>query len=200
MAGGPLLLSRIDRGAWQFAAMTFLFGAALGLAVGFGAVALSNPDSDSHVRTVVDFHFQMLNISTPRQADKLMNIFVKWRYPPGTDRCPFHPTDNHCIQYQHAPMEWIRNVTQSEQEGLVLGAEWERVALLICRHLYDHYTVAAVSVLVQVNGDGRSWVEAYEPGAHGSTCTIGPSDFLPIERPNTLPSFADGDDGPGRPR
>ena len=128
MAGGPLLLSRIDRGAWQFAAMTFLFGAALGLAVGFGAVALSNPDSDSHVRTVVDFHFQMLNISTPRQADKLMNIFVKWRYPPGTDRCPFHPTDNHCIQYQHAPMEWIRNVTQSEQEGLVLGAEWERVA------------------------------------------------------------------------
>ena len=155
---GPLLISRMDRGAWKLAAVTFLIGVTLGLAVAFGAVSLSKDGA----RTVVDFHFQMLNISTPRQNDKFLNVFVKWRYPSDADRCPFHPTDNDCIQYQRSPMNFVRNVTQFEQPGLPLGSEWERVALFICRHLYASYSLVAVSVLVQVNGDGRSWVRAYE--------------------------------------
>eukprot|EP00325_Prymnesiales_sp_UTEX-LB-985_P027469 CAMPEP_0174739972 /NCGR_PEP_ID=MMETSP1094-20130205/72493_1 /TAXON_ID=156173 /ORGANISM="Chrysochromulina brevifilum, Strain UTEX LB 985" /LENGTH=203 /DNA_ID=CAMNT_0015943599 /DNA_START=26 /DNA_END=637 /DNA_ORIENTATION=+ len=178
--------------------LTFALGAVIATLV---AVGISSRDIRAPaVREVVDFHFQMLNISSPRQNDKLLNIFVKWRYPSGTDRCPFNPTDNNCIQYQLIPMEYIRNVTQQAQPGLPLGAEWERVVLHLCRYLMDNYVIIAVSVLLQVNGDGRSWVQAYEPGAHGSTCTIGPPEFAPIEKWNPLPDFVDGDDGPGQPK
>ena len=191
-------------------ALTLLVGLLLGSLITLGT-ALSVCDSGTAMveamrltadaaQEHVDFHFQMLNISTPRQHDKLMNVFVKWRYPPSDAHCPFHPTDNTCIQYQHAPMDFIRNVTQVAQPGLPLGAEWERVALFMCRHLYSTYLIDAVSVLVQVNGDGRSWVEAYEPGAHGSTCTIGPKNFQPIELWNPQPDFVDGDEGPGWPK
>ena len=175
------------------------FGAGLGLAVSSSALLLAQAPRSS-VQTNVDFHFQMLNISTPRQHDKLMNIFVKWRYPDGADRCPYSPIDNNCIQYQNLVLPWLRNVTQFEQPGLPLGAEWERVALHICRHLYSTYVVSAVSVLVQVNGDGRDWVEAYEPSAHGATCTIGPPEFPPLVRANPLPDFEGNDVGPGQPK
>ena len=38
----------------------------------------------------------------------------------------------------------------------------------MCRAIWAHYdNLAGVSVLLQVNGDGRSWVRSYEPGAHG---------------------------------
>ena len=151
-------------------------------------------------QTNMDFHFQMLNISTPRQHDKLMNIFIKWRYPDRADLCPYDPVDNNCIQYQNLVLPWVRNVTQYAQPGLPLGAEWERVALFICRHLKATYIISAVSVLVQVNGDGRDWVKAYEPSAHGATCTIGPPEFAPLVRANPLPDFEGNDVGPGQPK
>ena len=37
----------------------------------------------------VDFHFQMLNISTPRQGGKLLNLFIKFRYQHSAEQCPF---------------------------------------------------------------------------------------------------------------
>ena len=207
----PKFLSSHGRPPMLHAVLLLLVGVLLGSLVTLGAafsasrcdvdiVAAALRENSEVAQENVDFHFQMLNISTPRQSDKLMNVFVKWRYPPSTAHCPFHPTDNTCIQYQHAPMDFIRNVTQVAQPGLPLGAEWERVALFMCRHLYSSYLIAAVSVLVQVNGDGRTWVEAYEPGAHGSTCTIGPPNFQPIELWNPQPDFVDGDEGPGRPK
>ena len=69
----------------------------------------------------------------------------------------------------------------------------ERVTLTLCRSIYDQFDVAAVSTLGQVNGDGRNATERdgapYEPGAHSATCTIGPSDFAPIDRYNYLPNL-----------
>ena len=155
--------------------------------------------STENTPELVDFHFQILNISSPRQSDKILNVFVKWRYLYNDLQCPFSQSDNNCIQYQIAPRSFILNVTGSEQPGLPLGAEWERVALYLCRGLWSSYSLAALSVLLQVNGDGRSWVEAYEPGAHGATCTIGPPGFEPEARFNFLPDFVDGDIGPGKP-
>ena len=188
------------RVAWAMALCGFVMGASIASAVW----AAARPDKSgisppSSSEPKVDFEFQLLNISSPRQMGKLMNIFVKWRYPQDPTYCPFSPTDNTCIQYQLTPRQFILNVTDGIA-GPPVESEWERVALFLCRHFYANERIVAVSVLVQVNGDGRSWVSAYEPGAHGSTCTIGPPDFPPLQRWNPLPDYVDGDDGPGAPR
>ena len=78
-------------------------------------------------------------------------------------------------------------------------AEWERVALTICRGLWNQLQrnarglISALSASVHVSGDSRSATSRgrmpYEPGAHSATCTIGPDDFAPITFPNGLPNL-----------
>ena len=82
-----------------------------------------------------------------------------------------------------------------------LGAEWERVNLALCRAIYagaygpTAQPIAAVSTLLQVNGDGRPYAERgptmpFEPDAHGTTCTIGADGtFSPVEFYNRLPDY-----------
>ena len=93
----------------------------------------------------------------------------------------------------------ILNTTMHAQPGLPLDSEWERVNLALCRGIWSRYTslIAMLSTSVHVNGDGRSAAERgempYEPGAHSSTCTIGPrdgrSDFAPLAVRNELPNL-----------
>ena len=149
----------------------------------------------------VDFHFQMLNISTPRQGGKSLNLFIKFRYPHSAEQCPFSTVDNNCIQYQRGMRELALNLTRDGTDGTFypeLGAEWERVNLALCRAIYagaygpTAQPIAAVSTLLQVNGDGRPYAERgptmpFEPDAHGTTCTIG--DIPPVQRPNHLPNL-----------
>ena len=149
----------------------------------------------------VDFHFQMLNISTPRQGGKSLNLFIKFRYPHSAEQCPFSAVDNNCIQYQKGMRELALNLTRDGTDGTFypeLGAEWERVNLALCRAIYagaygpTAQPIAAVSTLLQVNGDGRPYSERgptmpFEPDAHGTTCTIG--DIPPVQRPNHLPNL-----------
>ena len=145
------------------------------------------------VSAKVDFTFQILNMQTPRQENKTMNVFVRLRYPEDQSHCPFSPTDNTCIQYQLKMRQLILDVALRPTPALPMGAEWERVTLALCRGIFDGFPIVAVSTLVQVNGDGRDAAERgpapYEPGAHSATCTIGPSDFLPIDRFNYLPNL-----------
>ena len=146
------------------------------------------------VSAKVDFTFQILNMQTPRQENKTMNVFVRLRYPEDQSHCPFSPTDNTCIQYQLKMRQLILDVALRPTPALPMDAEWERVTLALCRGIFDGgFPIIAVSTLVQVNGDGRDAAERgpapYEPGAHSATCTIGPSDFLPIDRFNYLPNL-----------
>ena len=148
----------------------------------------------------VDFHFQMLNISTPRQGGKSLNLFIT-RYPHSAEQCPFSAVDNNCIQYQKGMRELALNLTRDGTDGTFypeLGAEWERVNLALCRAIYagaygpTAQPIAAVSTLLQVNGDGRPYAKRgptmpFEPDAHGTTCTIG--DIPPVQRPNHLPNL-----------
>eukprot|EP00930_Biecheleria_cincta_P102023 TRINITY_DN93693_c0_g1_i1.p1 TRINITY_DN93693_c0_g1~~TRINITY_DN93693_c0_g1_i1.p1 ORF type:complete len:221 (-),score=12.43 TRINITY_DN93693_c0_g1_i1:54-683(-) len=173
--------------------LTFLLGAGISagilVAVWGGLPAAASPE--------VDFSFQVLGINTTRQGGKMMNVFVKWRYRQGEDHCPFHPTNNDCIQYQKDTHSMILDVALNPTPALPLGSEWERVALTLCRNIWSewNYLIAAVSVSVHVNGDGRSaaarGVMPYEPGAHGATCTIAPppTAFEPISFKNALPSL-----------
>eukprot|EP00966_Prymnesium_polylepis_P205756 4767820-Prymnesium_polylepis.1 len=168
-----------------------LFLGGVGVGVGAGVGITRRTDA---VQTKVDFTFQILGLDTPRQLKKTMDVFVRLRYPEDSAHCPFSPTDNDCIQYQLKMRQLILNITlRPEPWNVPMGAEWERVTLALCRSIYDEFDVAAVSTLVQVNGDGRNATERggapYEPGAHSATCTIGPPDFAPIDRYNHLPNF-----------
>lgn len=63
--------------------------------------------------------------------------------------------------------------------------------MAICKGIWGKWpTIAALSTSVQVNGDGRTAAQRhgapFEPGAHGSTCTLGPDDFAPIAFYNYL--------------
>ena len=71
----------------------------------------------------------------------------------------------------------------------------ERVNLALCRALWSKWSarLSAVSTAVHVNGDGRDAARRgdapYEPGAHGTVCTIGDEGLAPIELPNRLPNY-----------
>jgi len=77
---------------------------------------------------------------------------------------------------------------------LPADAEWERVNLALCEKLWSGWStlLSAVSTAIHVNGDGRSAAERrgapYEPGAHGTVCTIGQG-LAPIQLPNRLPNY-----------
>jgi len=164
------------------------------LVTGLASVLLSlcsaNPEK-------VDFEFSMRGIVTPRQENKTLDIFVRWRYFPRDDQCPFSPTDNNCIQYQLWTRSLILNLTLHPSAALPINAEWERVNLALCRAIWAQYSygIQALSTSLHVNGDGRSAAERkgglmpYEPGAHGSTCTLGPDTFPPIAFVNELPNL-----------
>lgn len=101
------------------------------------------------------------------------------------------------------PAQWdahsyVMNTALNGTSELPLEAEWERVALVLCRGIWDRWAtraglISALSTSVHVNGDGRSAAERgvmpYEPGAHGATCTIGPDNFAPIAIENRLPNY-----------
>jgi len=151
----------------------------------------------------VEFSFQVLGIVTPRQNNKTANVFVRFRYSNDERFCPFSPTDNTCVQYQFFMRSTILNITQHPTVALPMEAEWERVNLAICRALWGqtnprrYPNIVALSTAFHVNGDGRSAAERgimpYEPGAHGSTCTIGPdgiaAGFEPVHFYNRLPNL-----------
>ena len=143
----------------------------------------------------VDFEFSVLGINTPRQDNKTLNVFVRWRYRPSSTQCPFSATDNTCIQYQLWMRSRILDITLHDFSELGVMAEWERVNLAICRAIWKEYPgqLEALSTSLHVNGDGRSAYERgampYEPGAHGTTCTIGDDQFAPISFYNRLPNL-----------
>ena len=63
-----------------------------------------------------------------------------------------------------------------------------------CRAIWAKYdNLDALSTSLHVNGDGRSAAirgeMPYEPGAHGTTCTLGQADFAPISFANSLPNL-----------
>ena len=182
---------------YAFPIFSFFLGAAVASAVllgVFGVVRLRSR-SDLSGDVSVDFAFQVLNISTPRQLNKTLNVFVKFRYTEDTGRCPFSATDNTCPQYQLFMRDYILNTTLYPTEELPIEAEWERVNLKICRGLWGIYpNIGALSTSLQVNGDGRPASQRgpmpYEPGAHGTTCTIGAdATFAPVEFYNRLPDY-----------
>lgn len=143
----------------------------------------------------VDFEFQILGIHTPRQFGKTLNVFVRFRYASDARYCPFSPTDNLCPQYQLFMRDAILNLTTHPTPELPMPAEWERVNLAMCRTLWGVYpNVVALSTALHVNGDGRNASARgdmpYEPGAHGTTCTIGgDAGWTPIQYFNRLPNL-----------
>ncbi len=114
---------------------------------------------------------------------------------------PFAPADplRLCVRAAR-----ILNVTQNPTPELPVMAEWERVNLAICRAIWAKYDmITALSTSLHVNGDGRPAAERggapFEPGPHGSTCTIGHvqgDGFVPIDFFNRLPQLG-GTGGPG---
>ena len=164
------------------------------------APAGGNPVTE--VQETVEFAFQVLGIVTPRQNNKTANVFVRFRYSNDEKYCPFSSTDNNCVQYQTFMRSTILNITMVPTQTLPIEAEWERVNLAICRALWGTYprkypNIVALSTNFHVNGDGRSAAQRgimpYEPGAHGTTCTIGPegmiSGFEPVHFYNRLPNL-----------
>ena len=171
--------------------LTFLLGVCTTLlgvwAANLGAAG--QPSSRAAVgQEKVDFSFQILGINTTRQLNKTMDVFVRWRYPHNSD-CPWSGMDN-CIQYQKKMHSTILDIATRPTPDLPLAAEWERVNLAICRRIWSGFSdqIAALTTTTHVNGDGRSAAargrQPYEPGAHGSTCTIG--DIEPLFIPNRL--------------
>ena len=172
-----------------------VFGAGLATAVLASSYGFASMQA-SQVTENVDFSFQIMGIQTPRQGGKIANVFVRFRYNTDPAHCPYSSTDNVCIQYQYYMRSTILNIVMNQTEDLPLPAEWERVNLAICRNLYAKYpNVVALSTAFHVNGDGRPADERgsmpWEPGAHGSTCTIGPTGlhYEPIHYLNHLPNL-----------
>ena len=163
----------------------------VGLVLGFSTGSYATGDD---LTPKVDFEFQIKGINTTRQLNKTMDVYVRWRYKPGTNKCPWSPTDNTCIQYQLGIHAGILDLALRGRSGLELTAEWERVNLAICEGIWGNWStlLSALSTAVHVNGDGRSAAERgpqpYEPGAHGSVCTIG-TGIQPVELPNHLPNY-----------
>mmetsp|Transcript_8187 Transcript_8187/g.21413 ORF Transcript_8187/g.21413 Transcript_8187/m.21413 type:complete len:205 (-) Transcript_8187:276-890(-) len=172
---------------------TFLLGGAISAIVFLALNQLGK--GNSAVSTSIDFSFQILGVNSTRQEGKMLDAYVSWRYTENIDHCPFHPTDNTCIQYQYDVHTLIVNQTSNGTPEVEENAEWERLVLFLCREIWqsNQPIIAGVSVALHVNGDGRSDVERgimpYEPGAHGATCTIG--DIPPISTPNRLFNLGD---------
>ena len=84
-----------------------LLGVSLSVGVFLGLSRNTNGGNRSRAdpTTHVDFGFSVRGIQTPRQENKTLNVYVRFRYEPWTDRCPYSKTDNTCIQYQvpHPP-------------------------------------------------------------------------------------------------
>jgi hypothetical protein len=185
----PALRSETPCWGWLPLAVAFALGAAAA-----SCVSLANSQSGEQ-DPLVDFEFSLRGIQTPRQFNKTLDVFVRWRYKPLDNQCPFSPTDNNCIQYQLWTRSLILNITLRATEQLPLGAEWERVNLALCRQIWAQYSASlvALSTSLHVNGDGRSaaarGIMPYEPGQHGSTCTMGPESFSPIAFKNALPNL-----------
>ena len=119
-------------------------------------------------------------------------MFVRFKYESDPRYCPFSPTDELCPQYQEYMRSAILNTTLRAAPELPLGSEWEKVNLHICRSLWGVYpNVVALTTSLHVNGDGRNATARgpapYEPGAHGTTCTIG--EIEPIHFYNRLPNL-----------
>ena len=94
-------LLRLSRPRRSLPILAFLLGASVSAAI-ILAVWVARPEG-SHNPSLsqhVDFSFQVLNISSPRQEGKRLDVFVRWRYVHREDRCPYNASDNHCIQYQ----------------------------------------------------------------------------------------------------
>ena len=178
--------------AWLLV-LVFILGMATSASV-LLAGWLTYQRSQSTDKTYVDFSFQMMGLNTTRQNNKTLDIFVKFRYAGDQQHCPFSPTDNTCIQYQLFMRSLILNLTLSATPELPMESEWERVNLAICRGIWAEYPtiISSLSTSLHVNGDGRSNAGLFwEPGAHGTTCTIGPegTSFAPIAFANRLPSL-----------
>ena len=174
--------------------VTFLVGALLGLAP-FLSQQLGTGNLLRATDARVEFYFHMLNMTTMRQGNKSMDVYVRFRYPQGDAYCPFSPnqTTGTCIQYQEGMRSLIMATALDGTPELPLMTEWEHVALALCRGLYSGYRISAVSVAVHVSGDGRPGAERqgapYEPNAHGSTCTLGDLDFAPVDFFNRRPNL-----------
>ena len=148
-----------------------------------------HPEAHTTEFPAVDFSFQVLGVESPRQENKTLNTFVRLRYPRDETICPYHPTRNDCYQYQNEMRTIILRTLMEASDELPLAAEWERVNVHLCRAIWNAYPLAAISVSLHVNGDGRHGAVPYEPGAHGATCTIGPNNYPPIDFYNRLPNL-----------
>ena len=150
---GPLLGPKMTRQR-VLPIVGFALGAVFGITAALSGMAFRAVDEDP----LIDFEFQILGINTTRQDNKTLDVYVRWRYRPGSDHCPFSPTDNTCIQYQKDMHSMILNLTTQGTPELPLGAEWELVTLAICTQIWGGWKslISAVSTAVHVNGDGRS--------------------------------------------
>ena len=204
MRAPDLLPGRSSGGRYCSFVISLLLAFTCGaMTVGLLQPLLSKAGDVTHAVETVEFSFQVLGIVTPRQNNKTANVFVRFRYSNDERYCPFSPTDNTCPQYQFFMRSTILNITKNPTPALPMEAEWERVNLAICRALWGqtiprrHPNIVALSTSFHVNGDGRSAAERgimpYEPGAHGSTCTIGPegmaAGFESVHFYNRLPNL-----------
>jgi hypothetical protein len=129
--------------------------------------------------------------SLPSNSPVSVDRPSSWQTPslsrPHLPPCSALGLHSHCVQYQLSMRDLILDKVLHATPELPIDSEWERVNLAICRGLWalPYPEIIALTSSLHVNGDGRSAAERrgapYEPGAHGSTCTIGPNSYEPID-------------------
>ena len=109
-----------------------------------------------------EFQFQMLGVETPRQEGRVLNLFLRYRYPSHLAASEY--PDYRVIRDE--VLEFIR-VRPAEP-----GDEfWEVLNGHLARHVFEKFPLKGLSIQIQVQPTANAKLD--EPGFHSSIVTLG---------------------------
>lgn len=122
-----------------------------------------------------DFLLQIMKVRTDRQAGRLVNFFVNYRYTNTIcrqlDQGCIPPTMHDYMAIRQTILDEFNDVTKYP-----LSIFWEYLLYKITKHVYRKFDLRAISIQLQIEPSYN--VSPIEPGFHSAIVTIGPIEPL----------------------
>ncbi|MEM9731159.1 MAG: hypothetical protein AAF997_21475 [Myxococcota bacterium] len=140
------------------------------VAVWFACMVISACGARANLSTPVvrqEFQFQVLDLETPRQYGRTIDILVRYRYQDALPTSEY--PDYRAIR--RAVLDFVR-----VRDGEPAEEYWEVLNADLVRHLHSSFPLRGVTSQIRVHPDPNPKLE--EPGWHSSIVTLG--DIAPL--------------------
>ena len=137
-------------------------GLAALLCLALAACAGQNASPTTANKSKQEFQFQVLDVKTPRQYGRTLNLVIRYRYREDVSSSQY--PDYRIIRRE--ALEFLR-IRASEPAN----EYWEVLNGHLAQHLFDSFPLQGISSQIQVLPDPNP--ELDEPGWHSSIVTIG---------------------------